>query len=134
MCSANPVVPKSQTELPWRIGELGPKSKQLLLRFATTADIKQRNAAQKSKYYKKYSNPTAPAQVPRRRREGERNRLEQMEDDMEWEPETGAVLPIGGDRDLRYQWFIECFCMPALFSALGMLCLAYLAEYWLSMY
>lgn len=41
----------------WRKGIDYPKSKGILLRFATRADKKQVNAEKKSNYYKKYGNP-----------------------------------------------------------------------------
>ena len=98
VCSTDPVQPN---ELPWRLGVFHPRSKQLLLRYATTADVKERNAAQKSKYYRKYNILPATAPSPRRRRERVKRRSEGMEGEMEWEPKNEAMLPLGGAEDLR---------------------------------
>ncbi len=41
----------------WRLGESHPKAQQLLLRSATTGDIKKPGAASKSRYYQLHGNP-----------------------------------------------------------------------------
>ena len=102
ICSADPVQPESKNELPWRLGVLHPKSKQLLLRYATTADVKERNAAQKSKYYRKYNIFPVTNPVVRKRRKRDGHRFEGLEGEMQWEPQTRALVPLGGDEDLRY--------------------------------
>lgn len=43
--------------LQWRYGETHPKAKQLLLRYATAQDVKQKGAAKRSTYYIKYGRP-----------------------------------------------------------------------------
>ena len=43
----------------WRLGVPHPRSKQLLLRVATTLDTKNRGAANRSQYYRKYGNPNS---------------------------------------------------------------------------
>ena len=52
----------------WRLGDPHLKSKQLLLRYANTGDIKERGAASRSKFYMKYGNPNQPLQGQERRR------------------------------------------------------------------
>ena len=118
LCSADPAHLKSKNELPWRLGVPHPKSKQLLLRYATTEDVKERNAAKKSKYYRKYN--ILPATTPvqrRRRRERDWYRSERMEDEMEWDLQTEAMPPLGGEEDLRY-------CRPTFNCAVQYLCLS----------
>jgi hypothetical protein len=41
----------------WRLGKGYEKAQQILLRMATTADVKEIGAAQKSQYYKRHRNP-----------------------------------------------------------------------------
>ena len=41
----------------WRLGEPHPKAKQLLLRIATTGDVKKPGAASRSLYYQTHGNP-----------------------------------------------------------------------------
>lgn len=43
--------------LHWRCGQPHPKAKTLLLRLATEVDVKEKGAAKKSTYYKKYGKP-----------------------------------------------------------------------------
>lgn len=49
------------TLYPWRLGETHHRSNQLLLRFATVSDVKEKGASNKSQYYKKYGNPNIPS-------------------------------------------------------------------------
>lgn len=51
----------------WRKGIDNPKSKAILLRFATRADKKQANAEKMSEYYKKYGNPNFGGNTTARR-------------------------------------------------------------------
>lgn len=44
----------------WRLGE-HHSAKQLLLRLATTLDVKKQGSANRSKYYRKYGNPNLPS-------------------------------------------------------------------------
>ena len=45
----------------WRLGEHHRSAKQLLLRLATTLDVKKHGSAYHSKYYRKYGNPNLPS-------------------------------------------------------------------------
>ena len=45
----------------WRLGEHYKTAKQLLLRLATTLDVKEQGSASRSKYYRKYGNPNLPS-------------------------------------------------------------------------
>lgn len=56
--------------LHWRCGQPHPKAERLLLRLATEVDVKERGAAKKSTYYKKYGNPLTKNQTWKDEEEG----------------------------------------------------------------
>jgi len=82
--------------LRWRLGKTHPKSKALLLRFATNSDKKMRGSRSMSQYYAKYGNPsTEHNSVPNTfgRTEPNRGRKRIFKDDSNHFNDS-AALPI----------------------------------------
>ena len=61
-------------QITWRLGTPHPRSKQLLLRYANTLDVKEAGAAQRSQYYRKYGNPNLPQEMEWSRNRRKRKR------------------------------------------------------------
>ena len=68
---------KESLVLQWRYGQSHPNAKQLLLRYATKLDVKEKGAAKNSTYYKKYGRPPMPST---------REKVGEEEDKVESEP------------------------------------------------
>ena len=72
------VIPKGHHQ--WRLGEAHPKSKALLLRYATTLDVKKKGAARSSTYYRKHGRPAVPTSSSSLGKEEGESEMEQKED------------------------------------------------------
>ena len=68
-----------EVEPTWRLGGPHPLSKQLFLRYSTSKDVKERGAAQKSVYYRKYGNPNVERKMARYRKKREKTWRENKE-------------------------------------------------------
>ena len=74
-----------EVEPNWRMGEPHPLSKQLLLRYATDKDVKEKGAAQKSMYYRKYGNPNVQRKMARNRKMRENKKTKTWRENEEFE-------------------------------------------------
>ena len=54
---------ESSSGVHWWLALPHPRAKQLLVRQATTGDVKKPGAARESRYYRKYGNPNQPLEM-----------------------------------------------------------------------